>query len=225
MNSMRDGAKAAVPLAVAIAGFGVSFGVLARSAHLGWAAPIVMSVTTFAGSAQFAAVSILGSGGGAAAAAAAALLLNARYGPIGVSVAPEFTGSRWSRLLRAQLVIDESWALGHQGGGRYDLGRIVGAGLTCYTAWVGGTALGVVAGNLVGNPNRWGLDAAFPSMFLVLLVPQLRNRQAVAAALMGAAIALVLVPLTPAGVPIIAATTACLLGLRAGRAERTGPAG
>ncbi|SRR5579871_2413455 len=214
MNPMREGAKAAIPLAVAIGGFGVSFGVLARSAHLGWAAPIVMSVTTFAGSAQFAALSILGSGGGATAAAVAALLLNARYAPIGVSVAPEFSGSRWSRLVRAQLLIDESWALGHRGGGRYDVARIMGAGLTCYAAWVGGTAAGVAAGNVVGNPNRWGLDAAFPAMFVVLLVPQLQNRQAIVAAVGGAAIALALVPLAPAGVPIIAATAACLVGLR-----------
>jgi 4-azaleucine resistance transporter AzlC len=214
MASMREGAKAAIPLAVAIAGFGVSFGVLARGAHLGWAAPIVMSATTFAGSAQFAALSILGSGGGAAAATVAAILLNVRYGPIGVSVAPEFTGSRWSRLVRAQLLIDESWALGHRGAGRYDVRRIMGAGLACYGGWVGGTAVGVVAGNLVGNPNRWGLDAAFPAMFLALLIPQLRSRQATTAAAAGAAIALVLVPLAPAGVPIIAATAACLVGLR-----------
>ena len=213
MNPMREGAKAAVPLAIAIGGFGVSFGVLARSAHLGWAAPIVMSITTFAGSAQFAALSILGSGGGAVAATVAALLLNSRYGPMGVSVSREFSGSRWSRLVRAQLVIDESWALGHRGGGRYDLPRIIGAGLACYVAWVAGTVAGVAAGNVVGNPSRWGLDAAFPAMFLVLLVPQLRSRHAVGAAVGGAAIALLLVPLAPAGVPIIAATVACLVGL------------
>jgi 4-azaleucine resistance transporter AzlC len=214
VSSIRSGARAAVPLAVAIAGFGVSFGVLARSAHFGWLAPIVMSAVTFAGSAQFAAASILASGGSAAAAVVAAVLLNARYGPIGLSVAPEFQGSRWRRLLNAQLIVDESWALGHKGDGQYDLGRILGAGLTCYVAWVAGTAVGVMAGNLVGNPNRLGLDAAFPAMFLALLAPQLRSRRAATAALAGAAIAVVLVPLAPAGVPIIAASAACLVGLR-----------
>ncbi len=192
----------------------MSFGVLARSAHFGWLAPIVMSAITFAGSAQFAAASVLASGGGAVTAVVAAVLLNARYGPIGVSVAPEFEGSRWRRLLHAQLIVDESWALGHQGDGRYDLGRIIGAGLTCYVAWVVGTAVGVAAGDLVGNPSRWGLDAAFPAMFLALLAPQLRSRRAASAALSGAAIAVVLVPLAPAGVPIIAASAACLIGLR-----------
>jgi predicted branched-subunit amino acid permease len=60
-----------------------------------------------------------------------------------------------------------------------------------------------------------GLDAAFPALFLALLAPLLRadGRVAIAAALIGAAIALTLTPLTPAGVPVIAATAACLVGL------------
>jgi predicted branched-subunit amino acid permease len=104
----RRGARRVAPIAVAAVGFGISFGVLARAAGFGWVAPIVMSATTFAGSAQFAAASILGDGGTVAAAVTAAILLNARYGPIGVSVAPFLRGSWLSRLLRAQLVVDES---------------------------------------------------------------------------------------------------------------------
>jgi predicted branched-subunit amino acid permease len=87
-RTFRDGARAVGPLAVAVVGFGISFGVLARAVGFGWLAPIVMSTTTFAGSAQFASVSVLGDGGTVAAAVAAALLLNARYAPIGISVAP-----------------------------------------------------------------------------------------------------------------------------------------
>jgi predicted branched-subunit amino acid permease len=67
--------------------FGASFGLVARAAGMGVVAPLVMSATTFAGSAQFAVTSILGAGGGAAAAIAAAVLLNARYAPISISVA------------------------------------------------------------------------------------------------------------------------------------------
>jgi predicted branched-subunit amino acid permease len=77
-----------------------------------------MSATTFAGSAQFAAASILADGGTVAAAIAAALLLNARYAPIGVSVAPWLAGPRWRRFLHAQLVVDESWAISARGEGR-----------------------------------------------------------------------------------------------------------
>ena len=76
-----------------------------------------MSLTTFAGSAQFAAVSILGTGGTLAAAVIAAILLNARYGPIGVDVAPALTGPCGRAFLRAQLVVDETWALSADGRG------------------------------------------------------------------------------------------------------------
>jgi 4-azaleucine resistance transporter AzlC len=210
----RDGARAAAPLAVAVAAFGVSFGLLARTAGWGWLAPIVMSVTTFAGSAQFAALSVLGSGGTVAAAVAAALLLNARYGPIGVSVAPFLSGPPWSRFLHAQLVVDESWAIAAEGHGRYDVRMLVGSGLTLYAAWVAGTAIGALGGQVLGDPAKLGLDAAFPALFLALLVPQVRDRRALLAALLGAAIALVLTPIAPAGVPIVAASAACLLGVR-----------
>jgi 4-azaleucine resistance transporter AzlC len=210
----RDGARAVAPLAVAVLGFGISFGLLARAGGWGWLAPIVMSATTFAGSAQFAAASILGDGGTVAAAVAAALLLNARYGPIGISVSPWLEGPRWRRFLHAQLVVDESWAIAARGEGRYDPRILVGAGLLLYAAWVLGTAIGAVGGQALGDPSKLGLDAAFPALFLALLVPQVRSRKPLFAALLGAGIALALTPLAPPGVPIIAASAACMLGVR-----------
>ena len=210
----RDGARAVAPLVVAVLGFGISFGVLARTAGFGWLAPIVMSATTFAGSAQFAAASVLADGGTVAAAVAAGLLLNARYGPIGVSVAPWLPGSLPSRFVRAQLVVDESWAVSAEGDGRFDPRILVGAGLLLYLAWVAGTAVGSIGGEALGDPSVLGLDAAFPALFLALLVPQVRGRGPLGAAILGAAIALVLTPIAPAGVPIIAGGAACLLGAR-----------
>jgi predicted branched-subunit amino acid permease len=78
---------------------------------------------------------------------------------------------------------------------------------------VGATALGTLVGDRLGDPETYGLDAAFPALFLALLIPQVRTRQALAASVAGGVIALVLIPLAPAGVPIIAATGACLIGL------------
>ena len=209
----RDGVRATLPLGVAVFGFGLSFGVLARAAGMGYVAPIVMSATTFAGSAQFAAASVLNAGGSIATAVVAAVLLNARYAPIGVSVAPSLGGPWWSRFLHGQLVVDESWAIASEGEGRYNPRVLLGAGLTIYFAWVAGTTLGVLFGNVIGDPARLGLDAAFPALFLGLLVPQLTSRRSKQTALLGAAIALALTPVTPPGVPIIAASVACLLGL------------
>ena len=213
-HALRAGARAVAPLALAVIAFGLTFGVAARAAGMGTAAPIVMSATTFAGSAQFAVASILAGAGGAAAAIVAAVLLNARYAPMSIAVAPEFDGPRWRRLLASQLIVDESWALAARGGGRFDLGCLIGAGLVLYPTWVGSTALGVFAGDLLGDPERLGLDAAFPALFLALLASQLRSRRAVAAALAGGAVALVLVPFAAPGIPIIAGSAACLLGWR-----------
>jgi 4-azaleucine resistance transporter AzlC len=210
----RDGMRAAIPVAATVGFFGVSFGLVARAAGMGSVAPVVLSATTFAGSAQFAISSILGASGGAAAAIAAAVLLNARYAPISISVARLFRGSRLRRLLEAQLIVDESWALASRGGGRFERRILLGAGLLLYASWVAGTTVGVVAGDNLGDPKDLGLDGAFPALFLALLAPQLRAPRAAVAALAGGAIALVLIPFTPAGVPIVAASAACLLGLR-----------
>jgi 4-azaleucine resistance transporter AzlC len=217
--SYREGVRAAIAIAATVWFFGASFGLVARAAGMGVLAPVVLSATTFAGSAQFALTSILGASGGAAAAIAAAVLLNARYAPISISVARVFHGPRLRRLAESQLIVDESWALSSRGDGRFDRRVLLGAGLLLYAAWVSGTVVGVVAGNALGDPKDLGLDGAFPALFLALLVPQLRSRQAAVAALLAGAIAFVLIPLTPPGVPIIAASAACLLGLRGRRAN------
>jgi 4-azaleucine resistance transporter AzlC len=210
----RDGARAAIAVAATVWFFGASFGLVARAAGMGVAAPLVLSATTFAGSAQFALASILGAGGGTVAAITAAVLLNARYAPISISVARLFHGPRLRRLAESQLIVDESWALSSRGPGRFDRRLLLGAGLMLYVAWVTGTAVGLVAGDALGNPKNLGLDGAFPALFLALLVPQLREPRAALAAVVGGAIALVLIPFTPPGVPIVAASAACLLGLR-----------
>jgi 4-azaleucine resistance transporter AzlC len=208
-----DGVRAAAPIGIAAFAFGLSFGVLARSAGMGRLAPVVMSLTTFAGSAQFAAASILAAGGGVAAAVAAAVLLNLRYGPMGLSAASTLEGPWWRRALAAQLVVDESWAIA-QRDGRIDRHLLVGAGLLLAVGWVGGTAVGALAGDLVADPASLGLDAAFPALFLALLAGQIKGRSRWLAAIGGALIALALMPVAGPGVPIIAASLACLVGAR-----------
>jgi len=211
---LRRGAVTAAPFAIAVGLFGVSFGVLSTSGDsLGAAPAIVMSAITFAGSAQFAAVSVLAAGGGAPAAILAALLLNARYLPIGISVARYLRGGRWRRFLQSQLVVDESWAIAAQRDGDFDADRLIGAGIVLWVAWVGGTIIGVIGGEALGDPAALGLDAAFPALFLALLVTQLKDRVALVAAILGAAIAIALLLFAPPGVPIVAAAAASLVGL------------
>jgi predicted branched-subunit amino acid permease len=92
---------------------------------------------------------------------------------------------------------------------------MIGATLPQVTAWIGGTAVGALGGDFIGDPERLGLDVIFPAFFLALLAEELRaGRRAVAVALIAAALALSLVPFAPPGVPVIAACAAALLGLR-----------
>jgi 4-azaleucine resistance transporter AzlC len=209
----RRGVRLILPVAVAGFAFAVSFGVLARSAGMGAFAPIAMSATTFGGSAQFAVVSVLQDGGSTVAAIVAAVLLNLRYLPIGISVARGFRGGPPRRLAESQLVVDESWAVS-VGGGRFDRRVLVGAGAVLYACWVGGTMVGVIGGGAIGDPNRFGLDAAFPALFLALVAPRLRERRALYAALLGGTLAAALISVVPPGIPIVAASAACLLGWR-----------
>jgi 4-azaleucine resistance transporter AzlC len=211
---MRRGLRIAAPLLPAAFALGASFGVLARASHFGAVAAVVMSATTFAGSAQVASVSVLGVGGGVAAAIVAALLLNVRYAPIGITVAHAFRGGTPRRLAEAQLVVDESWALAGGGTPGFDRGVMLGVGAGLWVVWVGGTAVGALLGGVVHDPSAFGLDGAFAALFLALLLAQLRSRRAIAAAVGGAAIAALLTPFTPPGVPIIAATAAVLAGWR-----------
>jgi predicted branched-subunit amino acid permease len=187
--------------------------VLADAAGVSAVAATAMSATTFAGSAQFAAVSVLDAGGTVLAAILAAVFLNARYVALSITVAGVFPGGRLRRLVESQAIVDESWALSGRSG-RFEWPILVGAGIFLYVLWVGSTALGTVAGGALENPNALGLDAAFAVLFLALAAPYLRGRRALRAAALAAVITLVLLPVAPSGVPIVAAASACLLGLR-----------
>ena len=90
---------------------------------------------------------------------------------------------------------------------------MIGATIPQGVGWIAGTAIGVLGGNLIGDPERLGLDVIFPAFFLALLAEELRNRREVAVALIASALALALVPFAPPGVPVIAASAAALLGL------------
>ena len=135
---------------------------------------------------------------------------NAAYG---FSLATLLRGPFARRAIAAQLVIDETTAMARA---QEDEDAARGAfwltGAAVFVCWNAGTLAGALAGSGLGDPAKYGLDAMFPAAFLALLAPQLRQEGAVAAAIAGAVIALVLLPFTPPGVPVIAAS----LG-RAGR--------
>jgi 4-azaleucine resistance transporter AzlC len=213
-ESFRAGLRAGVPYAVAGGVVALSFGVLARQAGFSALGAIVMSAIVFAGSAQFAAVAIIASGGGVAAAIGAAALMNSRFLPMGVALAPSLRGRALARAAQGQTVVDASWAMANRGEGRFDRHFLFGASAVQYVTWMIGTTVGAVAGTGLGDPRALGLDAIFPAFFLALLLPELRDPRSRAVALGGALVTLVLVPLAPPGVPVLAASSAALVGLR-----------
>jgi predicted branched-subunit amino acid permease len=210
---LGPGTKAGVPYALAAALVAISFGVLAAPVF-GGVATVVFSAIVFAGASQFAALAVLADGGSAGTAILAGILLNARFVPMGVAFGPSTTGGWLARALQGQAIVDASWAMANLGGGRFDRDFLMGATALAYPAWVLGTAIGVLGGDLLADPQEFGLDAIFPAFFLALLVEEAKDRTTILVAVVGAAIALALTPFAPPGVPILAASAAVLIGAR-----------
>ncbi|HEY3260681.1 MAG TPA: AzlC family ABC transporter permease [Pseudonocardiaceae bacterium] len=217
-------------LAAAVLMVGISFGALAVAAGIGAWQAVGMSLLVFAGGAQFLAVGVVAAGGAAAAAVAGGLLLNARHLPFGLAVA-EAIGRRWpARLVGAHILVDETVAFATAQPDPQRARRAYWtAGLSLFVAFNAGTVVGVLAGQAVGDPARYGVDAAFPAALLALLLPSLRGANGGAdarrVALAGALLALLATPLLPPGLPVMLALAALALAgrpPRAGRADRAG---
>ena len=213
-GSYLAGARAAVPFALTIFVVGISFGVFAGAEGAGPLAAVVMSATAFAASAQFGALAVLGANGGVPTAVLAGLLLNARFAPMGVAVAPYLRGGPVRRFLESFAIVDTSWAVASRPGGRFDREFMIGCTIPQYPAWVGGTAVGAYGGSFLGDLETLGLDAVFATFYLSLVARELRDPRGRVVAALGAVIALTLLPVTPPGIPIVAACAAALLGLR-----------
>ena len=186
---------------------------MAQDAGLSKLETIVMSAIVYGGSAQFSAIAILAQGGGAGAAIAAAALMNSRFLPMGVALAPSLRGGPLKRGLQGQAVVDASWAMAARPDGSFDLRLLFGSSAAQYVTWVSGTAIGALWGGALGDPKELGLDALFPAFFVALLLNEARSGRARGVAALGALIALLLVPVAPAGVPVLVASFAALVGL------------
>jgi 4-azaleucine resistance transporter AzlC len=190
---------------------GLSYGAIAVASGFPLWVPAVQSVLVLAGASEFLFIGIVAAGGNPLAAALAGLLVNARHLPYGLAL-PEVTGRGWRRLLGTHVMNDESvvFALAQP-----DLPRKRAAywacGLGVLICWPGGAVLGALIGSAVHNTSAFGLDAMFPAVILALIMPDLRNRLTLRAALAGAAIALATTPFLPAGLPVLAALVAVLL--------------
>lgn len=211
--AFRRGLRLGLPYATVGYLLSLSFGVVAAAAGFTPLQAFATSVLVFAGSAQFTALSVVAAGGGLAPALAAATLMHSRFLPMGIALAPSLPGGPLRRGVEGQAVVDASWAMAHRGDGTFDRWLLLGSTAPQYLAWVAGTATGAWGGNLLGDPERLGLDALFPTFFVAILLSELRHPRGRLAALGGGAIALALIPFAPPGVPVLAASAAALVGL------------
>lgn len=201
-------------MGVAVGFFGLGFGVLSASSGLSVAQTCAMSLLVFTGASQFAAVSVIGSGGDPISAVGSGLLLAARNGLYGIALARHLSGSWLRRSVVAHLVIDESTAMGLGQDDPADIeGGVLAGGISVFVFWNLATLVGAVAGSSIGDPNVFGLDAAFPAGFISLAAPALRHRSGQVAAASGAIIAAIAIPLTRPGVPILLSALGAVVAL------------
>jgi 4-azaleucine resistance transporter AzlC len=216
---IRDG----IAVGIATGTYGISFGAVAVTAGLSVVQACALSLLVFTGASQFALVGVVAAGGAPISGAMTAILLGTRNTLYGLRMAPllQWTGLR--RIAAAQILIDESTAMAVNRDST-PAARVgfLSTGLAVFVLWNAATLAGALAGTAIGDPRTYGLDAAVGAAFLALLWPRLAERPNRVVAVVAAAVALGLVPITPAGVPVLAAGGVALLaGVLSGpRGER-----
>jgi predicted branched-subunit amino acid permease len=220
--TLRD----AVGLGLAVGLYGVAFGAAADAAGLDVWQALVLSALMFTGASQFALVGVLGAGGSGSAAIGSALLLGTRNTLYGVRLLPLLRPAGvLSRVGAAHWVIDETTALAVAAPDRR-LARLafLTGGATLYLTWNATTVVGALGAAALGETARAALDAVVPAAFLALLWPRLQRGFPEAAvqrrvAVAGAVVALLLTPVVPPGVQVVAAVVAVALAGRPRAAE------
>lgn len=213
--------RQALSVGVATGTYGISFGALAVAAGFDIWQTMVLSLLVFTGASQFAIATIVGGGGSGASAIATSTLLGARNGLYAINMAGVLGVRGWRRVAAAHLTIDESTAVSvAQQAPPLRRRGFWAAGASVFVFWNLLTVVGALAGNAMGDPAAWGLDAAAAAAFVALLWPRLRTREAQSTGVIAALIAIVLAPNVPAGVPVLLAVVAALVvGLLGRRRE------
>ncbi len=193
-TELWDGIKAELPLALGVIPFGMIYGVLALEAGIPPAPAQAMSSIVFAGSAQFITTQLAGAGSPWVIMVLTIFIVNLRHALYSASVSPYLRKLpiRWKALL-AYLLTDEAYATTII---RFSQGPVspnrhwffLGAGLTLWSSWQLSTAAGIFLG--IAIPASWSLDFTLALTFIALLIPTLRDRPSIAAALSAGVIAL-----------------------------------
>lgn len=208
--------RTALSVAFTVGLYGAAFGAAGVTAGFSILQTCMLSLLLFSGASQFAVVGIMGAGGAAISAIATATLLGFRNALYGLQMAPILKVSGIKRVFAAQITIDESTAVATLQESDADRRRgfyITGVGV--YIFWNLFTFLGALGASAIGDPAVWGLDAAVPAAFCGLIWPRLKNKTHFIVSAVAIAWALVLTPISPAGIPIITTVIlAVIFGLK-----------
>ncbi len=196
--------RTAFSVAFTVGLYGAAFGAAGVTAGFSILQTCLLSILLFSGASQFAVVGIMGAGGAAISAIATATLLGFRNTLYGLQMAPILKVKGFKRVLAAQITIDESTAVATLQDNDEDRKRgFYLTGIGVYVFWNLFTFLGALGASAIGDPSVWGLDAAVPAAFLGLIWPRLKNKIQFLVSGVAIAWALLLTPVTPAGIPII----------------------
>jgi predicted branched-subunit amino acid permease len=208
--------RSALSVAFTVGLYGAAFGAAGVTAGFSILQTCLLSILLFSGASQFAVVGIMGAGGSAVSAIATSTLLGFRNALYGLQMAPILKVKGLKRILAAQITIDESTAVATLQENDADRRRgfyITGIGV--YVFWNLFTFLGALGASAIGDPSVWGLDAAVPAAFCGLIWPRLKNKTHFVVSAVAIAWALVLTPITAAGIPIITTVLlAIIFGLK-----------
>ena len=208
--------RTALGVAFTVGLYGAAFGAAGVTAGFSILQTCLLSILLFSGASQFAVVGIMGAGGSAVSAIATATLLGFRNALYGLQMAPILKVKGLKRILAAQITIDESTAVATLQENDADRRRgFYVTGIGVYVFWNLFTFLGALGASAIGDPSVWGLDAAVPAAFCGLIWPRLKNKTHFVVSAVAIAWALLLTPITPAGIPIITTVLlAVIFGLK-----------
>ena len=196
--------RTAFSVAFTVGLYGAAFGAAGVTTGFSILQTCLLSILLFSGASQFAVVGIMGAGGAAISAIATATLLGFRNTLYGLQMAPILKVKGIKRVLAAQITIDESTAVATLQDNDEDRKRgFYLTGIGVYVFWNLFTFLGALGASAIGDPSVWGLDAAVPAAFLGLIWPRIKNKVQFLVSGIAIAWALLLTPVTPAGIPII----------------------
>jgi predicted branched-subunit amino acid permease len=208
--------RTALSVAFTVGLYGAAFGAAGVTAGFSILQTCLLSILLFSGASQFAVVGIMGAGGSAVSAIATSTLLGFRNALYGLQMAPILKVKGLKRILAAQITIDESTAVATLQENDADRRRgfyITGIGV--YVFWNLFTFLGALGASAIGDPSVWGLDAAVPAAFCGLIWPRLKNKTLFVVSAVAITWALILTPITAAGIPIITTVLlAVIFGLK-----------